>query len=235
MKHKFLMKRGIKIMVRHKVALFFIASILPHMFLNDMCLAFDDGDFQYWNTEGISFRISDKWKVKLEEEFRFGDDVSDFYYQHSDLGVTYSGFAEWFDAGINYRLIFNEKKGKWKYENRAHFNCAFKFDLHGVHFSDRNRFEYRDREDEDESWRYRNKFTIKLAKFTQFEIQPYVADEIFVDFDEEVLNRNRLSSGISLMLLKNLKGDIFYLWQSSKKSKVWIDYNVLGTKLTLSF
>ncbi|KAF0119200.1 MAG: hypothetical protein FD151_2052, partial [bacterium] len=34
--------------------------------------AYDDGDWQYWNTESIEGNISDRWKIKLEEEFRFG-------------------------------------------------------------------------------------------------------------------------------------------------------------------
>jgi len=96
-------------------------------------------------------------------------------------------------------------------------------------------FEYRDKENADPKWRYRNKFTIELPKFIQLEIQPYIADEIFVDFKKEELNRNRPYGGVSLELWKNLKGEIFYLWQSSKSGGRWVDYNVLGTKPKLSF
>ena len=72
-------------------------------------------------------------------------------------------------------------------------------------------------------------------KLTQLEIQPYIADEIFYDFDEEALNRNRLYAGFNLKLLKHLKADIFYLWQSSEKNDKWSDTHILGTKLKLSF
>ena len=68
-------------------------------------LAFDDGDFQYWNTESASVKINDHWKFNIEEEFRFGDDASDFYYQHSDIGFSYSGLADWLDVGLNYRAV----------------------------------------------------------------------------------------------------------------------------------
>jgi len=56
--------------------------------------AFDDGDFQYWNTESASVKINDHWKFNIEEEFRFGDDASDFYYHHLDIGLNYSGLAD---------------------------------------------------------------------------------------------------------------------------------------------
>ena len=197
--------------------------------------AFDDNDFQYWNTESVSWKITEDWKMKVEEEFRFGNDVSDFYYQHSDLGVTYSGIAEWLDIGINYRFVFEEKNDDWSYENRPHVNTTVKLDLYDFNFNSRARFEYRDKENADPEWRYRNKFTIKSPKFTKLEIQPYIADEIFVDFDGEDLNRNRLYGGIELKMFDNLKGEIFYLWQSSESNDNWTDWHILGTKLKLSF
>ena len=203
--------------------------------MSNSCFAFDDGDFQYWNTESISWKINEDWKMKVEEEFRFGNDVSNFYYQHSDLGLAYYGIAEWLDIGVNYRLVFAEKDDDWSYENRPHINTILKFDFNDFNFSTRNRFEYRDKENKGSGWRYKNKFTVKLPKFTQSEIQPYVADEIFVDFDEEGLNRNRLYGGIELKVFDNLKGDIFYLWQSSEADDEWTDYHILGTKLKLSF
>lgn len=200
-------------------------------------VAFDDGDFQYWNTESVSWKMSDDWKVKLEGEFRFGDGAGDFYYQHTDLGVTYSGLANWLDLGINYRQIFEkDSSNKWEYENRPHLNITVKKKIDGWSLSNRSRFEYRNKEEGNDGWRYRNKSTIKLPiKFTRFDIQPYIADEVFIDFDKEDLTRNRLYGGFSFKITKNLKGEIFYLWQTSKKSGKWLDRNVLGTKIKFSF
>lgn len=198
--------------------------------------AFDDGDFQYWNTESLSCRINKDWKVRVEEEFRFGDGVSDFYYQHSDVGVTYSGMVDWLDLGLNYRLVFEEKSSDWTYENRPHLNATLKHTLEGFKLSNRGRLEYRDKESGDDGWRYRNKFAIKYPiKIGDFEISPYVADEIFVDFIEEKFSRNRLYAGIGFKILKNLSLDVLYLWQISEKDGDWKSYNVLGTKVKLSF
>ena len=83
----------------------------------------------------------------LEEEFRFGDDGGNFYYQHSDLGLIYSGISDWVDVGINYRHVFLEKDSDWKQENRPHLNATVKCKLLDFSLSNRGRLEYRNRED----------------------------------------------------------------------------------------
>ena len=219
-----------------KVKMFFLVVLLLTVLFHQKAFTFDDGDFQYWNTEEVSFKINEDWKVKLEEEFRFGDDAGNFYYQHSDWGVTYSGLAEWFDLGVFYRHIFEETAGDWEQENRPHLDATVKWELLEFPMSDRGRFEYRNREDAEDSWRYRNKFTVKWPhKITKAQIQPYIADEIFVDFDDRRFTVNRLYTGFSMKLFKNLKADIFYLWQAKRSGGTWLDYNILGTNFKLSF
>jgi hypothetical protein len=212
-----------------------IILIISFVIFTSCSFAFDDGDFQYWNAETISWKINEEWKAKLEEEFRFGDDAGILYYQHSDLGVTYTGLAKWLDVGVNYRHVFEEKDHKWKQENRPHFNGSFKWELGDFDLSNRGRFEYRNREDAENYWRFRDKFTVKLPGFTRFQFQPYIADEIFYDFDEETFDRNRLYGGFSFKLCNHLNAEIFYLHQSSKKDNKWSDAHVLGTKLKLVF
>jgi len=212
-----------------------VISIIFIFLFSNYSFAYEDGDFQYWSAESVSWKIAKDCKMELEEEFRFGDDMSDFYHYHTDIGATYSGLADWLDVGVNYWLSFEKKNNKWKYENRPHFNATLKYGIYGFDFSTRNRFEYRDKEDESPFWRYRNKFTIKLPKFTKLEIQPYIAEEIFVDFKEEELNSNRVYGGVYLKILENLRGEIYYLWQSSKSNDDWLDTNILGTKIKLSF
>lgn len=216
--------------------MFFVAIIGLIANYNNSCFAFDDGDFQFWNSESLSWKVDENYNLGLEEEFRYGDNASNFYYQHSDLSLTYSGFADWLDTTVGYRQIFEEKNSDWKQENRPHLGATASWMWGELALSNRARIEYRNREDAENLWQYRNKLTIKLpVKFTSYEIQPYIADEIFYDFDEETLGRNRAYVGFSLKLLKNLKAEIYYLLQSSEKGKDWTEYNVLGTKLKVSF
>jgi len=76
------------------------------------------------------------------------------------------------------------------------------------------------------------KFPLEL---TRFKIQPYLADEVFLNFGEGVYNRNRLYSGVSFKLSSNIKGGVFYLWQSSKSGGDWKDINVLGVNVKFLF
>ena len=219
----------------NKAKILFVVSTVV-LFLSSMCLAFDDGDFQYWNTESISYKINEDWKIKVEEEFRFGDSVTDFYYQHSGVWITYAGLAKWLDVGVSYRLVFAEKSDGWEYENRPFFVGTLKHTTEGFSLSDRSMLEWRMPENSHTKWRYRNQFKVGYPlELDQFKFTPYIADEIFVDFDAGELSINRLYAGANFKIIKNLSLDIYYLWQISKTSKHWLSYNVLGTKVKLSF
>lgn len=207
------------------------------LLINEICFAFDDGDFQYWSNAGVSVELNKDWTATFEEEFRLGDDGGHLYYHHSDAGFLYKGLAKWIDVGFNYREVFEkDSSGEWRQEHRPHLNIILKSKLSGLDFSSRSRFEYRDRENQKDLWRYRNKFTVKLPfELTELKLKPYVADEVFIPLNDDNIERNRLYSGVAFNLSKNIKADIFYLWQSSRSSKEWKDIDVLGMSLKLYF
>ncbi|MGB2806490.1 MAG: DUF2490 domain-containing protein [Sedimentisphaerales bacterium] len=222
----------------HKTTIYFVAVFMCAGFPCGPCFAFDDGDFQYWSAVGGSFDINQDWGCSFEEEFRFGDDAGELYYHHSDLGFVYKGFAEWIDLGFNYRQAFErtDSEGEWKQENRPHLNVTLKGQLFGLNVSDRSRFEYRDREDKNDLWRYRNKVTVKFPlELTELKLKPYLADEVFVPLNDDNIARNRVYAGVSFKVLENMTGEVFYLWQSSRSAGDWNDINVLGTWLKFRF
>jgi len=211
-------------------------SILSMVFMIFKAYAYDDNDFQVWHTENQEVKINQKWKATGEQEFRLSDNGGDLYYQHYDLGFVY-GLSKNIDLGINYRQVLEkDSKGKFRTENRPHINGTIKWELFDFKFDDRNRFEYRNFETKHAFWAYRNKFGIKTPwKFTKFEIQPYLADEIFINFNSTGFSRNRFYAGLGMSFFKHLKGEIYYLRQNSNSSGNWITANVLGTKLKLIF
>lgn len=205
------------------------------VFLTTKIYAYDDGDFQIWNTDTEEFIINKSTKITLEEEFQWADNANDFSYHHYDAGFVYS-LNSYLDVGANYRQVFEKKKGKFKPENRPHLNAALKYEIFGFKLGDRNRVEYRNFDYQSDIWRYRNKFSIKFPwSVTAFKIQPYLADEIFVGLEDGGLNRNRFYAGFGLNIVKNIKGEIYYLLQRSKGSGQWTDTNVLGIKLKTAF
>lgn len=207
------------------------------VFLSSLCFAWDDEGFQWWPAVGISHKISNNWKFDFEQEERLGDDGGNMYYEHSDFGLVYSGLAEWIDLGFNYRLIYQkDKKDVLRYENRPHLNVTFKGKLFGWDVSDRSRIEYRDMETTAHSWRYRNKIAVKFPiELTEFKLRPYIANDAFIDLTKEDFTINWFYTGFTFPLTKNMKGDIYHMWQATKTSTEWKDVFVLGTKLTFVF
>jgi hypothetical protein len=215
---------------------FILAIIGLALILTTKVYAYDDGDFQVWNTDVEEVKINKDSKLAFEEEFRWGDNANEFYYHHYDIGFFYN-LEKWLNIGGGYRHIYELKKGKFKLENEPYLTATLFSDLKGFKIEDRNRTEYRHFDYQSDSWRYRNKVTVKLPwKFTKLEIQPYISDEIFIGFDGATeLNQNRFSPGLTMNLTKNLKLDVYYMLQDSKSSGKWVDANILGTKLKLAF
>ncbi len=199
------------------------------------CYAYDDGDFQIWHTEGQEMKINKDLKLTLEEEFRFGDNANAFFYHHYDGGLVYA-LNKNLDIGLNFRRAYEKIRGKLRRENRPHINITPKWELFGLKFEDRSRFQYRNFDYQEEYWQYRNKFTVKFPwKLTNLEIQPYLADEIFVTLNDGEVNRNRYYAGAGMKLTSNIRGEVFYLLQRGKSSGKWSNTNVFGTKLKLVF
>ncbi len=215
-----------------------IVFLILEIFLAALSLrtyAFDDGDFQVWNTDAEELKISKSLKITLEEEFRFGDNANNFYYHHYDLGFVYD-LNKYLNLGMGYRHIYEKKSGKFKEENEPYGMATLFWGLAGFKFDDRSRLEYRHFDYQLDAWRYRNKLNIKFPwKFSKMEIQPFLADEVFLNLNGIDLNQNRFFSGLGFNLTKNLKAEIYYLLQTSKSAHKWTDANVLGTKIKLSF
>jgi len=197
--------------------------------------AYEDGDFQIWHTQAQDFSFGKKAHVTMEEEFRYGGDASQFYYQHYQAGLAYD-VNKYLGVEADYRQIWDLKNGKFEPEYRPHLNATIKLAAYGFKLSDRNRLEFRYFDDRSTGLRYRNKLTLKYPlTLGGFGFEPYVADEIFADLEGVIIRTNRLYAGMGLDLVKHLKGEVYYLLQSSKKSGKWTNANVLGLKLKLSF
>lgn len=202
-----------------------------------------DGDFQFWNTEAVEGKLNDHWKVYTEAEFRFGDDASEFYYQHTHLEIGYK-VNDWLEIAPAYRQVWElftksvdeEGQEDWFVEYRPMVNVTVKYKWNGWEISDRNRFEYRFFDiDKEDHFRYRNKITLKTPwKWTSWGINPFIADEIFIQENDQ-FNRNRFYLGVGMDIIEHLTADVFYLWQTSEKGDEWVDFNIIGAKLKLKF
>jgi len=198
--------------------------------------AYDNGDFQIWNTDYQNIKVAKNVKLAMEQEFRFGENATEFYYQHYDWGIVF-GFDKMLDLGFCYRQVFERYKQKWRAENMPNVNATLKFDLWKFKFDDRNRIEYRHFRYKDDSIRYRNKFTLTFPlDFKRIQVSPYSSDEIFIASDSTGFDENRFCSGVEFGLTKYAKADLYYMFKSNKiKDNKWNSANVLGTKIRIAF
>ena len=215
-----------KVLLLTGVAFLFVVS----------AFAYDDGDFQIWNTEVEEFKINQDTKLAFEEEFRWADNANEFFYHHYDAGLAYALNKYW-GIGGGYRHIYELSKGKFKLENEPYLTATLSLAKEGFSFESRNRLEYRHFDYKADSWRYRNKFTLKPPwKFTKIQLQPLVSDEILFGFGgTNQFNQNRFSAGLGMSLTKNIKAEIYYMLVTAKSAGTWVNSNVLGAKLKLSF
>ena len=221
--------------LKRTVPLFFIGLSLS---LTVNLYAYDDGDFQVWNTDVEEIQLKKNLKLVFEQEFRWANNASEFYYQHYDVGLAYALNKSW-TVGTGYRQIYARTalNKPWWAESDPYVFFTYFGELAGFKFDDRSRFEYQYYSFQADTGRYRNKLTVKAPwKFTKLEIQPFVSEEIFVMLGgDQGFNQNRLSAGLVFSLLKNFKAELYYMFLSAKSVNVWKDYNVLGTKIKLSF
>ena len=193
--------------------------------------AYQDGDWQLWNSGSLQGNLAENLKARWEQQIRFGDRMGELYFCSTDIGLTCK-VTHWFCLGVNYWQVYAKKSGKWEVEKRPHINGTLKWKGKSLELENRNRLEYRIPEGADNIWKYRNRLTLTIpAMWTKLKIQPYVADETFVDLDKGEFDRNRLSGGFKALLTDYLGADIYYFWQASQRGEYWIDHNVLGAKL----
>jgi len=205
------------------------------MFNSPLAFAFSDGDWQIWSDQKIEVGFDKNWKIWVEEEERFGDNVSTLFYTHTETGI-WGRLTDWLSAGVNYRHIFMKVKGKWKEEYMPNVYGTIGWDLLGLKFDDRNRFEYRIRKYAKGSLRYRNRLTITAPfKWTSLKIQPYVSDEIFIDSQRQRLDQNRFASGLRFRIVEHLDADVHYMWQAIENNDKWTLANIIGLKVQVEF
>lgn len=198
--------------------------------------AYQDGDFQIWNTNAQDIKIGKATKFTMEEEFRYAETATEFFYQHYDWGFAWA-FDKRFELALGYRFVLDKYKHKWREGDEPYVNLTWKQDIWKFKFEDRNRIEYRHWRFREDQVRYRNKFALKYPfEFKGIKISPYTSDEIFISSNGTGFNNNRFQSGLEIELNKYVKFDVSYMLHSTKiKGDKWAYSNVLWLKNKIVF
>jgi hypothetical protein len=220
-----------------KIFLSMWLSLCLCLFIGSRIDAYQDGDWQLWSSSSLEGNVHPRWKLKFEEQFRIGHDVSEFYYHLTGIGLTWKP-SHWFQAALAYAQVYELKTGDWKEENRPFVDGTLQGRWKDVQLSDRNRLERRLREGAENIWRYRNNVTFSLPnlpkRWLPFDIQPYVSSEIFVDIAAGDFDQYRVTGGLTGRLVEFLQTSLYYLRQGREKDGNWSATHVLGAAIKVA-
>lgn len=216
-----------------------LAAVVGLLLIPGICSAYDDGDWQFWTEETIEGPLTDRCKASLSQEFKWGNDISEFYDSETHIGLTFK-VLDWLSIRPGYTHIYELSGGEWKREYRPEIDGNISWKWENWKFGYRARLEYRDKQTGDDVWRFRNRIQVNSPwKWTDWGINPYVSDEIFSEeHQESFIYRNRLKAGLDIgkiFMLEHLGGDIYLMWETTEKPDKWYDAYIIGANLKVKF
>jgi len=182
-----------------------------------------DGDWQFWTHERANFKITDTITGTVGAMYRFGDDMSELWYQHYDAGVSFK-VAKWLSICPSYRLKMVDAgyfKGftgdDWINIHNPSLNFILTHKLGKVKLKNTCRFSYWNYDSEfgrDDLLYYRNIFMAVGPALTKAKIKPYIQEDFFFNTDIGQVDRNRLSTGLFLGKWKVVTPKLYVMWQA---------------------
>jgi hypothetical protein len=210
----------------------FVAVAL--MLLASPCLA-TDSDTQLWSEIHTTTMLNSNWDLVANGQLRFGDDISSLIQESMQMGFNLK-VCDYLTISPTYRYINNDPAdGSNSHENRAAVLGTVHFPLSGFHVSLGNEFEYRLRDPQTDSWRYRPRLTIEHPIGpSPWNLSAYLSGEGFYDSEHSRIVRNRAYAGFRKKLMQNLTLDLYYMRQDEYVTNP-DDLNVVGIALRFHF
>ncbi|MCI0498893.1 MAG: DUF2490 domain-containing protein [Planctomycetales bacterium] len=198
-------------------------------------LSYATDDNQEFRAQTVfSFKLSESWKVDITEEFHFRD--GEHHEQENVVLFIYKA-AEWLNLGAGFNQVYEKDSSHdWQREDRPFVEgTLLKNDLFGLKWSDRNRLEFRDFEDDEDAFRYRNRLRAHVPyNLLGLPLQPYAADEIFIQ-EQRGLYRNRIYTGLIWDVNKTLDIDFFVFQEKNETDSGYDDRYMYGFEIKFSF
>jgi hypothetical protein len=205
--------------------------------------------WQVWFDQAADTELSEKSSVRAGQSLRYACDDGQLATYYLEAGYTRHAL-DWLDWGLAYRQQYDKRDGRWLEENRPYAEVTPRWRTRMVTVSDRNRVEYRIREDQDDTSRYRNKLAVQYNEWEAgFGLKPYVAVEAFVDASADLKERDQTRFTIGIRtdpekhVLRKVKDRMRHEWamdyyvtrQRVEKSGEWESSYIAGVQLGIKF
>ncbi len=200
---------------------------------------FAESDNKYYSEFAFKHKLNDKFDLFFTPEFRYNDDMSNFYYYHMRVGSTFHAHKN-LDLALAYRFIQNKVKGEWDNNDIQYIETLVipKVKLGRFDISDANKIERRFYENAPDRWVYRNLLSFAYpTKIGNFEFTPYISNEIYYDFEIDKMNLNWATIGANKKINKYLTVGLYYRDETSRvgSSSKWVTNHILGSNVTVNF
>ncbi|MCE3225912.1 MAG: hypothetical protein K0S32_463 [Bacteroidetes bacterium] len=188
---------------------------------------YDDAQIRaYLNVEK---KITKKFFVHIDQQYRFTNNVSEFNRGSVEIGATWKP-VKFFKLQGNYTFIQNHKNSG-RYATRHWYSAAaiFKGEIDRWKFIYRNLFQVRSGDvnsDEMRQFRFydRNKFIVKYEATKRFTF--YVAEELYVPLNSpqaKGIDRSRSFIGTEIVTCKDQSLELFFMYQVRLQPNEWFE------------
>ena len=187
-------------------------GILLLFFTLSIMYGVDDNEF--WTSITFEKKLPRSFKLELEQELRFKDQLSTFKQTFSEVSVSYKVFKG-LRIKVPYRYVIFEDKTK----QRLSLAGSYKFSLKPISFKSRTKFQRTLEDEEDPDDLIRNKLSIHY-KWNK-KIEPYVSGEIFHlhKTGKDQFDEYRFSFGLAVNLPQKNSINIFYVFKKEDITK----------------
>lgn len=193
-------------------------------------------DHQLWLADNVSVGLTESLGLVIAEERRFKEGGNEFYHYHTQFAAPVI-LNDYLTIIPGYRRIRKKSGDDWATHHRAQLELSYKNNWGKMGSKARARLQYTDtRNTDDDPWVVRPYVSIYPAKgWTDYNIKPYVALEIFYDLSADDFNRVRNYVGVKANLMTHVNGSAYVLRQDQKSDHDWQDTYIMGLSAGLKF
>lgn len=188
-------------------------------------------DNQLWTGASLGLKLNKKFTLKIREEFRFGNDISEKSTSFTDLGLKYK-INKHFSLTPHFRFIDVPVK---KNKRRLVLDLNYKWKKKDVPISFKYRLRIQDTKKIDSKKQasdyLRNKFEIGFN--TSKLVDPFIAYELYYRFDNKnEFRKARFTLGLDWKINKQMGLTTYYRIQKDINVKNPVKLKIIGVSFS---
>ena len=199
-------------------------------------------DLELWTSAGLSKKLNKHWKISLDQEVRFLDEISGFNLWFSDLGMDYK-LNKHLQFGANYRFYqLKDASNQFETQHRISVDFKYKQKLQRFKLEYRMRIQNRD-EGFIENGSENNNVNLRNRLSAEYDIRKFKPDPFFdvelfrriYDLESGRFNKIRWTLGVQFPLYKNSAVKLFYRLDHELNEMYPKDTYIIGLGYSYSF